>query len=150
MSEMIQALKDSIKHWENLRDGNDYRVGPKHCALCTVFSKDVCIGCPIHYKTGEGGCVGTPYYDYTKNPTDENAQKEVDFLKDILIEELERLGKVFTAEEKKPKRCCDSFEQAVTEGDIRKSVEYSFFTFGNYWVMTYCPFCATRKKNVLK
>ena len=35
--------------------------------------------------------------------------------------------------------CCDSFDCAVTEGDIYSG--NMFWNFGHDWIVSYCPFC---------
>ena len=124
MSEMIQALKDSIKHWENLRDGKETKCGGEDCALCDLFRFPTdailaCEECPIRKKTGERMCRHTPYQAYETNRTPLNAQKEVDFLKDILIEELEKHPIAVTTKEPDPPRPPSAFHigDIVTRGD---------------------------------
>ena len=142
MNETIQALKDSIKHWENLRDGKEKRLGAAYCALCGLFQRAhptlACEYCPVKKKTGESMCRNTPYPGYEINRTPENAQKEVDFLKDILTEELERPGKVSTAEEKKPDE--DSWVDITNKCDVFGEVlgerSYVKFKHDGYFVCT--------------
>ena len=119
MSEVIQALKDSIKHWENLRDGKTPNIGPNHCALCLLFNHGGCLECPIYHKTKRTTCYRTPYYKYVANSTPENAQKEIDFLKDILIEELKRPSAVKATKEPDPSRPPSAFHvgDIITRGD---------------------------------
>ena len=114
MDKTIQALKDSIKHWENLRNGTETGHSDNECALCGLFYDYGCVDCPIWKKTGEKYCRETPYVQYWKNNTPENAQKEIDFLKDLLIETLESTtGVIVRSEEKK--------EPQFKIGDIVKS-----------------------------
>lgn len=68
--EVLEALKKSIKHWEQLRDGESKDViGPHSCALCQMFWKPTqgstikvkCDGCPVDARSGIAGCIDTPY-----------------------------------------------------------------------------------------
>ena len=143
MDKTIQALKDSIKHWENLRDGTETGYSDNECALCGFFFDYGCVDCPIWKKTGEKYCRETPYVQYWKNNTPENAQKEVDFLKDLLIETLESTtGVTVRSEEKKtPRHCCNTFGQAIEGGGIRKG-DSGYWVFSDEnWIFRYCPFC---------
>ena len=66
-----KALEKSIEHHkQNLlaETPDDVRLGADFCALCNLFNKydrpinnTDCIGCPVHKKTGEKYCGGTPY-----------------------------------------------------------------------------------------
>ena len=87
----LKALKETIERWEKIRDlGMDFKTSTQ-CVLCDLFGDldGECRDCPIRKKTGQEQCRGTPYRIYQYNPTKENAQKEVDFLKDLYIEMLE-------------------------------------------------------------
>jgi len=99
--EKIQALKESIKHWEeNAEDPKNATTGSAFCACCQLVGygsggKVVrCeLGCPIYEKTGEKYCENTPYANievFKNKPTKEEAQAEVIFLKNLLIEMLEK------------------------------------------------------------
>jgi hypothetical protein len=60
----LTALKASIKHWEELceiDDPNKARLGHRECALCEMFIKSGCFGCPVFLKTGNTSCYDTPY-----------------------------------------------------------------------------------------
>lgn len=69
--ETLEALKKSIKHWEQLRDGESKdTIGPHSCALCQMFwkrhtcdsgSSVKCDGCPVAARSGKPGCIDTPY-----------------------------------------------------------------------------------------
>ncbi len=68
--EVLEALKKSIKHWEELRDGESKQtIGPHSCALCQMFwkldrissHKVRCDGCPVAVRSGKIGCLDTPY-----------------------------------------------------------------------------------------
>lgn len=95
----LQALKESIAHWERMRDGDAYggeEPTDLHCALCQLFNNentsDVyrCEDCPIYEDTGRKFCSGTPYIKAqrlwaTDNPKfPKEAQKMIDYLKSLL------------------------------------------------------------------
>ncbi len=72
-----QAIRDSIAHWEQLRNLNpDHYPGAQQCALCKLFYDFAkseayhCVGCPIYAKTGERYCKASPFQkavaDYDK------------------------------------------------------------------------------------
>lgn len=105
-AEMVNdALRLSIAKWERNADPNTPMLGKTHgtreCALCDLFHKSHCKGCPIAEKTGGIVCQRTPYisaidahYDWLNSPNEGNleayhraAQEEVDFLKSLLPEE---------------------------------------------------------------
>lgn len=101
----LEALNESIKHWEENRDAEQHgavATGIKACALCGLFREVDCKGCPVENKTKQMGCINTPYYaaleakdDWEWADEDESrkaetfrdaAQAEVDFLKSLLPE----------------------------------------------------------------
>lgn len=60
----LQALKASIKHWEENFTAETPEIttyGPDHCALCQAFYANDCKGCPVAQKGESYFCVGTPY-----------------------------------------------------------------------------------------
>lgn len=76
-----QAIKESIAHWERMRDGKRIKIvldleepSSGDCALCDYEYtqkvdehesgtrwKDPCVFCPVYEKTGLAHCSGTPY-----------------------------------------------------------------------------------------
>lgn len=99
--EKVQALKESIKHWEEVaEDPDNVRTDAEDCACCvlTGFNPERKFetglhcenGCPIFEKTQKHGCKDTPYEHFENARTKENAQTEVIFLKNLLIEMLEK------------------------------------------------------------
>lgn len=98
-SETLNALNESIKHWENMALNGCRKQKPveKQCALCLLFldssyaPQEHCIRCPVCQKTGRRYCENTPYrkaYDLYRNNDEQlfklAAQEEVDFLKSLL------------------------------------------------------------------
>ena len=97
----LKALKQSIAHWERLRDGkqqvNENCEG-NSCALCKRFASSIVpctLGtkkekCPVYKKTGLPHCLKTPYrvarvaFYYSGFELFEAADKEVKFLKSLV------------------------------------------------------------------
>ena len=82
----IAALKLSIGTWERRAAGAKIEVQPENCALCDLFYRGDCIGCPVMQATGSAECRGTPCEVYTDmpNPNRDMARAEVYFLKALL------------------------------------------------------------------
>jgi hypothetical protein len=93
----LDALKGSIRKWEQIRDGLIEDQGTHNCPLCKLFHAFECVGCPIQQHTGQKGCVGSPYEAYNdiyfddgddedSNPEHKKklAQDELDFLISLL------------------------------------------------------------------
>ena len=102
----LQALKDSIAHWERLSTGFRLpleHIGATQCPLCNIFNqigqRDAlyCIGCPVYEKTKLQYCINTPYEEASiatrkYNGIDsiefkEAAKKELEFLRSLLPKE---------------------------------------------------------------
>ena len=100
----LAALKESIAHWERLRDDKRLKgetPGSHHCELCGLFfaipgSARICQeGCPVFDATKRDQCVGSPYYraalawrywkdgDWSKEQAEPLIQAEIDFLKSL-------------------------------------------------------------------
>jgi hypothetical protein len=101
----LEALRGSIRKWEQIAAGTEGDRGPANCPLCEMFYSGHCTGCPVAHKTGEIECDGSPYQKWTALPTslfrvekidgryswwvdsEESraaAQAELDFLKSLL------------------------------------------------------------------
>ena len=96
----INALNESIAHWERMRDDKDCKEKPSvvFCACCEYdvryADKDLCSACPVGIYTGQVDCYGTPYrnavYEWKqrengfKNIFNSAATKEIEFLKKVL------------------------------------------------------------------
>ena len=87
-------LEISIMKWEfiveQLNGGSKIcdsgYLHAKTCRLCVEhLSRDEgkCLKCPVYKKTGRTTCMGSPFPTFMSFDTVENAQKEVDFLKDL-------------------------------------------------------------------
>jgi hypothetical protein len=67
-AEQIEALKESIAHYERAVEDRDEKLGPSNCACCkgwyrrAAYGNVCCKGCPIFQATKKGCCFGTPYY----------------------------------------------------------------------------------------
>lgn len=99
--ETLEALKQSIAHWERKVENPDKEpIGPEHCALCQMFllGEDIrqCRSCPVSETTGRSSCFGTPYdsvvsaefaFENGDISLDEyrvTCRTELDFLKSLL------------------------------------------------------------------
>lgn len=63
------AILGSIRKWKDILSGKGVDKGVKNCPLCQEFYKRnllslECQNCPVFLKTGEIGCVGTPYEEW--------------------------------------------------------------------------------------
>lgn len=94
--ETLQALKDSISHWEKnvelAKEGKSYNNQAWACALCERFRVNGEIEChkleekcPVYKKTDLRGCDGSPWMA-TNEFTLEAAEYELEFLKSLLPE----------------------------------------------------------------
>ena len=59
------AVKGSIAHWKRIVAGEEAENGITNCALCEMFYRGGCDGCPVFMKTGQIECGGTPYLKWT-------------------------------------------------------------------------------------
>lgn len=93
------ALEESIVHWEELAglpfgQVHTIRANGSACALCQEFyeKNNVCDGCPVAERTGQGGCEGSPWHSAysAKFSADEDGLK-YDRWKKLAKEELEFL-----------------------------------------------------------
>lgn len=65
-AQTLTALRQSIKKWERnavAETPDDFTVGVKACALCDVFRRNKCLGCPVMDATGHQFCYKSPYSD---------------------------------------------------------------------------------------
>lgn len=53
----MNALEDSIAHWERNAAAKTIKMGTDHCALCHVYYNNG----PVNARTGQMYCVGSPY-----------------------------------------------------------------------------------------
>ncbi len=98
--ETEQALRESVAHWERMRDGTTIGFESPHgtyCALCRYFFKDYkggpCAQCPVKLKTLETHCENTPWKTANEawimngphsQAFKDAADKMIDFLKSLL------------------------------------------------------------------
>ena len=105
--EVLTALKESIKHWEEnekAENVSEINVCGDGCALCAMFYDDdatdsVCSGCPVKNATGFYSCEYSPYENarnayWAWDCAPDNvayrtlfkiaAREEIDFLKSLL------------------------------------------------------------------
>lgn len=63
----LEALRGSIKKWQDIVKGVGEDDGVDNCPLCQLFNTeemtndDACVGCPVMNKTEYDGCQNTPY-----------------------------------------------------------------------------------------
>lgn len=60
----MEALEKSIQHWKKnveAEDPHDVSVSAGDCALCRIFLRENCNGCPVKKRTGQNQCRATPY-----------------------------------------------------------------------------------------
>ena len=93
--EMLEKLKPvalelAIQKWQDIVEGKGENLAENNCALCLLFAKDDCEGCPVKEAIGKKGCERTPYgdfvdADYRDDETAKKkiARKEVEFLKSL-------------------------------------------------------------------
>lgn len=64
-----QAINGSVQKWLDIATGHATDQGSMNCPLCRLFffgiGEECCAGCPVYKKTGQIGCRGTPYYQFT-------------------------------------------------------------------------------------
>lgn len=82
----LEALKGSIRHWEEIVEDPTRDVGPYACHLCLLFFFDGngCVDCPVRERTGLPTCKGSPYYAFIAKRSSDRAQAELDFLRSLL------------------------------------------------------------------
>ena len=89
-AKILTALEASIKHWEeNAADVEKATPGSHDCALCGLFYRLGCKGCPVANKTANTLCNGSPYEAFSSEWIDRRrssiltraALAEVRFLK---------------------------------------------------------------------
>ena len=86
----LTALKESIAKWEKRAAGDhSLKTGIDACPLCTLFHPRCISECPVAQKVGHSYCTETPYHKYIRDPTNETAEAELNFLKSLLpVEEV--------------------------------------------------------------
>jgi hypothetical protein len=135
----LAAIKGSVEKWEGIVNLRGIDHGEEDCPLCIEFREESsCDGCPIKIKTGTSLCFETPYEEW-RNTSDrlkteklhivgfnsqvmgpkslQAAQKELQFLKDLYIEWLEKahVESAPKQEEKKPEwRAWEDITLSVT------------------------------------
>ena len=96
-AETLQALQESIEHWERLANGTRKEgetIYGEDCALCALFytGEEDCVGCPVAEQTGKPECHGTPWLQamdalrkgYGSDEFKAAARVQLEFLKSLL------------------------------------------------------------------
>jgi hypothetical protein len=87
-----EAVELSIQKWEAIVQKQKGQSGKEisgtgcfSCGLCHMFmgSDGTCDGCLVYRTTGKICCHDTPYTDFEKSYSVEDAQREVEFLKGL-------------------------------------------------------------------
>ncbi len=85
-------LRESIAHWEEMRDYGTGKPTASQCPLC-IFFGNACDECPIRMYTGYDSCRSTPYrlaetawceLGTNSQAFKEAATKEIEFLQTVL------------------------------------------------------------------
>lgn len=88
----IKATHDSIEKWFSVRDDGKEERGRRDCALCTLFYRNGCYGCPVRDKTDLPYCKGSPYQKWSGGTeTKAIATKEINFLISLLPTKEQRI-----------------------------------------------------------
>jgi hypothetical protein len=72
----IEALKGSIKKWEEIVAGTGVDKGTENCPCCEAFfltendKTYCCAECPVYLASGASGCSNTPYTDWAEYTND--------------------------------------------------------------------------------
>lgn len=102
----LEALKKSIKKWENVAYYNGADQGVHNCALCKefIFGKSIsCVKCPVYIRTHSKYCNNTPYEDWIDHQKLKHSLKDnkawCEECKKLAIAELEFLKSLLPKEE---------------------------------------------------
>lgn len=116
--ETLQALKGSIKKWENIVKYTTAKDdGIHNCSLCKLYHSVIsanylsesCLACPIYNKTNIAFCHETPYQEWSEHQFKEHynsrkanyrhskckdcltlAKEELNFLKSLLPKKVKK------------------------------------------------------------
>lgn len=91
----VKALEESVAKGEANVEAcgreEGIRIGWRECPLCMMFNnydtprECQCVGCPIFADTCKRHCGGTPYEYIMPHSTLDEVQRELDYLKALLI-----------------------------------------------------------------
>jgi hypothetical protein len=88
----MAALRESIAKWrfaaslpEKFWYNGGIDGGPTTCALCRLYFRERCEGCPVKEETGYSNCDGTPYtlMFYGRSNSRPLARKMLKLLRDL-------------------------------------------------------------------
>lgn len=86
----LLALKESIKKWEQIVAGTGQDEGSQNCALCFLYYKSACLGCPVRERSGGLFCAKTPYVAWRQHH--KNVHYKVEFPLKVECPECRRLA----------------------------------------------------------
>ena len=88
---IIGLGKKAKEKWRKIVEEKAPDGGSSDCSYCMRFRESSeelgCPGCPVEYFTKAGRCLGTPYYDYIRNPKAYGIPMK-DFIDEIFIRSL--------------------------------------------------------------
>lgn len=98
-SSLDEAWEKTLEKWQFIKHAHkkfgqlNRTNGAETCGLCNLYLKYGpheynCNGCPIKKVTGVNYCGSTPYDEYMRHSTFENAQAEYEFLINLKRKEL--------------------------------------------------------------
>lgn len=110
-----EAFRETIERWGKIVNNLSY-YEESYCSLCTLENVpgDICMSCnhscPIRNYKDENHycCVKTPYGNFYHNRTPENALVELNFLREVYIDFLEKNG--MNKEKAEEAKCCKEEE----------------------------------------
>jgi len=90
----IEKWVDIVEHLNKITRFEEYNwrleLGSFNCALCQIYSRYICNGCPIKKASGHSGCNETPHRSFHKAWLTKNLESmrkaaiaELEFLKSL-------------------------------------------------------------------
>jgi len=127
----LEALKGSIKKWENIENWGGIDKGSDNCPLCQVFGDNDCEDCPVMMKTGKTQCNGSPWLDFRRHIGAEHSNEPKDeagwIIYKVYCDECKRLAR-------KEKRFLISLlyegEEPKLKSNIKKGMNIEDFRTG--------------------
>ncbi len=90
----IEKWRDIVEHLNGITEfvefNQEVEMGVCNCALCIVYARYKCDGCPVKKATGYGSCDKTPYENFRQARMNQNLEgmrkaaiAELKFLKSL-------------------------------------------------------------------